>query len=64
MAPRSVAAGTEDRDTRKCPVYHIVEQPSGIERMLEVEIPPEAYYEALRQDLEERHSKVPWPFWT
>ena len=59
MAPRSVAAGTEDRDTRKCPVYHIVEQPGGIERMLEVEIPPEAYYEALRQDLEECHSKVP-----
>ena len=23
MAPRSVAAGTEERDTRKCPVYHI-----------------------------------------
>ena len=56
MAPCSVAAGTEDRDTRKCPVYHIVEQPGGIERMLEVEIPPEAYYEALRQDLEERRS--------
>ncbi len=42
------------------PVYHIVEQPGSIERMVEVEIPPEAYYEALRADMGERHSKVPW----
>ena len=60
MAPRSSSVVAEDRDTQKCPVYHIVEQPGGIERMLEVEIPPEAYHEALRRDMEERHSKAPW----
>ncbi len=46
--------------TANCPVYHIVEQPGGIERMVEVEIPPESYYEALRADMGNLHSKVPW----
>ena len=28
--------------------------------MVEVELPPEAYYEALRVDMGKRHPKVPW----
>jgi hypothetical protein len=52
-----VAAGSTD--TVKRPVYHIVEKPGGIGRMVEVELPPESYYEALRADLGDRHSKAP-----
>ncbi len=52
-----VAGGT---DTVRCPVYHIVAQPGGIERIVEVKLPPESYYEALRADLGDRRNKVPW----
>ena len=39
----------------KNPIYHIVEEPGGIDRMTSVEAPTESYYEALRKDLGERY---------
>ena len=39
----------------KNPIYHIVEEPGGIDRMTAVEVPPEAYYVALRADMVARH---------
>ena len=42
-------------DIAKNPIYHIVEEPGGIDRMTSVEVPTERYYEALRQDLGVRH---------
>ena len=42
-------------DIAKNPIYHIVEEPGGIDRMTSVEVPTERYYEALRQDLGTRH---------
>jgi hypothetical protein len=38
--------------------YHILETPGGIDRMHEVEIPTEEYYEALRKSMGERHPKA------
>ena len=53
-------AQTEDApiDIAKNPVYHIVEEPGAVERMIEVEIPPESYYKALRKDLAARYPKA------
>ena len=45
-------------DIAKNPIYHIVEDPGGIDRMTSVEVPTERYYEALRQDLGARHPKA------
>ena len=42
----------------KNPIYHIVEELGGIDRMTSVEVPTERYYEALRQDLGARHPKA------
>ena len=42
----------------KNPVYHIVEEKGGIDRMNAVDIPPEEYYDALRADMESRHAKA------
>ena len=42
----------------KNPIYHIVEEPGGIDRMTSVEVPTEAYYEALRSDLGERYPQA------
>ncbi len=46
-------------DTIKKPVFHIVEEPGG-DRMTEVEIPPEYYYQKLREDLGQRHPAAGW----
>ena len=45
-------------DVAKNPIYHIVEDPGGIDRMTSVEVPTERYYEALRRDLGARHPKA------
>ena len=37
---------------------HILETPGGIDRMHEVEIPTEEYYQALRKSMGERHPKA------
>ena len=42
----------------KNPIYHIPEEPGGIDRMASIEVPPEAYYKALRRDLAERHPQA------
>ena len=41
--------------TRSPSVFHIVEQPGAVERMAEVEVPPQYYYTQLREDMEKRH---------
>ena len=38
--------------------YHLLETPGGIDRMHEVEIPTEEYYQALRKSMGERHPKA------
>ena len=40
------------------PVFHIVEEPGSIEKMLEVEVPCEYYYEKLKEDMSKRHPKA------
>jgi len=40
------------------PVFHIVEEPGGIEHMTDCECPTEAYYEALALDMKKRHPKA------
>ena len=45
-------------NTAKNPVYHIVEEKGGIDRMNVVDIPPEEHYDALRADMESRHPKA------
>ena len=35
--------------------YHILEDPGGIERMADCEVPTEEYYEALARDMKARH---------
>jgi hypothetical protein len=42
------------------PAFHIVEDPGGIDKMAEVETPPEYYYQKLREDLGRRHSDAEW----
>ena len=55
-----VESRKEAVDTVRNPVFHIVEEPGGIDRMTEVEIPPEYYYQKLREDLGRRHSAAEW----
>ena len=45
-------------DLTKYGLYHIVEEPGGIEWVAEVETPTEYYYDALRKDLGERFPKA------
>ena len=37
------------------PVYHIVEEPGGIDWLHEVDTPSEEYYSLLREDMGKRH---------
>jgi hypothetical protein len=55
-----VESRKEAVDTVRNPVFHIVEEPGGIDWMTEVEIPPEYYYQKLREDLGRRHSVAEW----
>jgi hypothetical protein len=45
-------------NTIKHPVFHIVEEVGGLDRMAEVETPTEYYYDALRADMGARHPKA------
>ena len=45
-------------NTVRNPVYHIVEEKGGIDRMNAIDIPPEDYYDALRADMKSRHPKA------
>ena len=45
-------------DTIVHPVYHIVEEPGGIEHLVDCECPTEAYYAALEADMKLRHPKA------
>ena len=47
--------GNTARNVAKLPVFHIVEQPGAIERMAEVEVPTEYYYDKLREDMGSRY---------
>ena len=47
-------------NTMTSPVYHIVEEPGAIERMTEVEVPTEYYYDRLREDMKKRHPNASW----
>ena len=42
-------------DTISHLVFHIVEEPGGVEHLADAECPTEEYYEALRQDMRARH---------
>ena len=44
--------------SREHPVYHIVEQPGGVEHMTDCEVPTEEYYDRLTEDLRRRHPKA------
>jgi len=39
-------------------VYHIVEDPGGIEHLVDCEVPTEKYYEELAKDMRARHPKA------
>ena len=39
-------------------VGHIVEDPGGISRLIDVEVPTEYYYEEYAKDLKRRHPKA------
>ena len=54
----SVHASKSALDVVEHPVFHIVEVPGGIEHMVDVECPSEEYYEALAQDMRERHPQA------
>ena len=38
--------------------YHIVEDPGGIEHLVDCEVPTEKYYEELAKDMRARHPKT------
>ena len=40
------------------PVFHIVEEPGGVEHMTDCECPTEAYYEALGSDMKKSRPKA------
>ena len=39
-------------------MFHIVQQPGGIEHMADCEVPTEEYYDRLTEDLRRRHPKA------
>ena len=50
------AASTLNKvNTVKNPVFHIVEEPGGIRYMADCEVPTQAYYDALAEDMKKRH---------
>ena len=54
----AASAASETRkgpDPLTHPVFHIVEEPGGIERLTDIECPTEEYYDALAKDMRERH---------
>ena len=52
------AAAAHPVNVREHPVYHIVEEPGGIEHMVDCEMPTEEYYGALSADMAQRHPKA------
>ena len=56
MAASCSHVGVEN--TVRNPVYHIMEEKGGIDRMDAIDIPPEEYYDALRKDMESRFPKA------
>jgi hypothetical protein len=50
----AVKSALDSRD----PVFHIVEEPGGVEIMADVEVPTEEYYDAFAADLKQRHPKA------
>ena len=52
------AADTETVGGIEHKVGHIVEDPAGIARLIDVEVPTEYYYDKFREDLESRHPRA------
>ena len=51
-------AGTKTVGGIEHRVGHIVEDPAGIARLIDVEVPTEYYYEKYREDIESRHPRA------
>ncbi len=58
--PRSASTGPAVGavNTMEHPVFHIVVEPGGIEKMVDCECPTEEYYEALSRDMQLRHQNA------
>ena len=50
--------GDNGTDTIVHPVHHIVEEPGGIEHLIDCECPTEEYYSFLEVDMKQRHPKA------
>ena len=48
----------ETVDTVTHPVFHIIEEPGGIEHLADCMCPTEEYYDALAADMRKRHPKA------
>ena len=57
-AGATAAAGAQGLAASRAQVYHIVEEAGAIDWRNEVQVPTEEYYEALRQDLDQRFPKA------
>ena len=58
MLRAACATAAERPDPVVHEVYHIVEDPGGIEHLVDCEVPAEKYYEALGEDMARRHPKA------
>ena len=45
------ASAVSQVDTIRHPVFHIIEEPGGIQHMVDCEVPTEEYYDALALDM-------------
>ena len=57
LAPATCAASKLALDIKENPVFHIIEEPGGIKRLTEIEVPTEEYNTARAADMAARHPK-------